>query len=138
MTNEIKKITKKEMFKELLVMVKGEGTLSEEITNEMLAEFIEKEIKSLDKKADAAREKREGEKAKSDELAEQVYNCLNNKDFTTIAAIVKCINDEDVTQNKVSARLAAMVREGKVEKDQVKVSAEGEKTRKVNGYRIIG
>lgn len=104
-----------------------------------LVEFIDKEIESLNKKAEAAKAARAKKKATDDELTEEVFSYLNENTFTTIPQIMKNFEGkEEITQAKITARLKKLVDAERVEKDMVKVSAEGEKARQLTGYRVRG
>lgn len=129
--NETKKTTKKEYFEQVKAILLASPNM---IPTELI-EFIDKEIAALNKKAEAARDKK---KAANDELMEEVFNCLTSEEFTVIPQIMKHFEGrEEISSAKVTARLKKLVDVERVEKDIVKVSAEGEKTRQLTGYRII-
>lgn len=134
MTTETKKATpKKEMFEQIKESLIASNASAE------LVEFIDKEIESLNKKAEAAKAARAKKKATDDELTEEVFSYLNENTFTTIPQIMKNFEDkEEITQAKITARLKKLVDAERVEKDMVKVSAEGEKARQLTGYRVRG
>ena len=118
-------MAKKEMWQKIL-------EIEEVQSNEELKAFVEKEIETIDKRLEKARERKS---AKDDELMTEIYKALNTEDFTTIDAIVAAIGKEDVTPAKVTSRLSRLVKEGKVEKETV--SSGDEVKRKVKGYRIV-
>lgn len=134
MTTETKKATpKKEMFEQIKESLIASNASAE------LVEFIDKEIESLNKKAEAAKAARAKKKATDDELTEEVFSYLNENTFTTIPQIMKNFEGkEEITQAKITARLKKLVDAERVEKDMVKVSAEGEKARQLTGYRVRG
>lgn len=134
MTTETKKATpKKEMFEQIKENLIASNAPAE------LVEFIDKEIESLNKKAEAAKAARAKKKATDDELTEKVFSYLNENTFTTIPQIMKNFEGkEEITQAKITARLKKLVDAERVEKDMVKVSAEGEKARQLTGYRVRG
>ena len=132
--NETKKTTKKEYFEQVKAILLASPNM---IPTELI-EFIDKEIAALDKKAEAAKVARDKKKAANDELMEEVFNCLTSEEFTVIPQIMKHFEGrEEISSAKVTARLKKLVDAERVEKDIVKVSAEGEKTRQLTGYRII-
>ena len=134
MTTETKKATpKKEMFEQIKESLIASNASAE------LVEFIDKEIESLNKKAEAAKAARAKKKATDDELTEEVFSYLNENTFTTIPQIMKNFEGkEEITQAKITARLKKLVDAERVEKDMVKVSSEGEKARQLTGYRVRG
>ena len=100
--------------------------------------YVTNEIGLLNKKAAAAKARAEKTKAEGDALRDEVYGLLNDAEFTPIASLVAAINREDVTAQKITARLTQLVKLGKVEKSELTIeNAEG-KSRKVQGYRTIG
>lgn len=127
MENE-KKITKKEYFG----MLKDLVNESDVENKGELIYFIESQIASIETKAAKAKERAEAKKAEGDELRETVKSVLTNE-FQDAETITALINDEEVTKNKVIARLTQLVNLGEVEKTDVK--NESGKTRKA--YKLI-
>lgn len=101
-------------------------------------EFIAKEIESLDKKAASAKARAEKVKAEGDELRETVFNALSTNTAMTIREIQTAIGDEDLSAQKITARLTQLVKLERVEKTEVSVKGSDGKSRKVNAYRAIG
>lgn len=127
MENE-KKITKKEYFG----MLKDLVNESDVENKGELIYFIESQIASIETKAAKAKERAEAKKAEGDELRETVKSVLTNE-FQDAETITALINDEEVTKNKVIARLTQLVNLGEVEKTDIK--NESGKTRKA--YKLI-
>lgn len=127
MENE-KKITKKEYFG----MLKDLVNESDVENKGELIYFIESQIASIETKAAKAKERAEAKKAEGDELRETVKSILTNE-FQDAETITALINDEEVTKNKVIARLTQLVNLGEVEKTDIK--NESGKTRKA--YKLI-
>ena len=103
-------------------------------------EYCEKETTSLDTKAAKAKERAAAKKVEGDMLKARVFDALTTE-AQTIADITAAlaVEDPDVTPSKVTNRLGALVREGKVVKEQITIPAsEGMKARKVQSYRIEG
>ena len=136
-----KKITKRDNFESLISMV---AWMKDNVGDEnwdyvTLDTFLGKEIENLDKKADAAKVRAAKQKEKGDALREDIYNTLDTEDFLTIPEIIKALNDDDVTPQKVTPRLTHLIDAKRVEKGDVQVpSSSGGKSRKLVGYRAIG
>lgn len=135
------KLTARDKFTALITAMRtGETT----IDPETLAQFCEAEIEKLDKKAAKARERAAAKKAESDELTEIVFDALHtaalsSDEFMTRAAIMDALDgkiDEDVTINKVGARLNKLVAANRVEKSEVSVERDGKKS-KMMAYRAM-
>ena len=106
--------------------------------NEEIVLFCDKEIEALDKKAAKAKEKAAEKKAEGDALADVVYSVLTDE-FAIIADITEKVRelDADATLHKVTYRLSALAKEGKIVKSKVTVeSADTGKKREVVAYKI--
>ena len=110
MTNTIEKRTKKEKYTDLIALLNTiEGT-------EEFVELCEKEIETIDKKAEKAKERAAEKKAETDELYDKVETVVRSSDgAVSINDIVIAIG-EDATAAKVVNRLKKMVDAGLVEK----------------------
>lgn len=125
----MEKVTKKEMFATIKSLCADRADV---------IEFCDKEIALLDKKAAKAKETAAKKRAEGDELMEVVFDALSDAEFEPIATIASRIEGPDVTVAKVTYRLTQLVKAGRVEKTELVIKgAEGEKTRKVQGYRAI-
>ena len=122
------KITK-EMRYERLVEIVEAADIEEEERAEMV-EFIEKEIAALVNKREKAKERAAQKKTEGDELREVVYAVLT-QELQTAEEILEKIDGEDVTKQKVVARLGQLVKAEKAHKEQVKVEG-----RKIMAYRL--
>jgi hypothetical protein len=133
-----KKITKREMFEAIKVgCTTGEWTVSDT----EIAEFCENEIALLDKKAAKAKERQAEKKAAGDELTDVIKSVMSTDEFEVIADIaVKVAEiDADSTIHKVTYRLGQLVKNGLAESTDVKIpGSEGQKTRTIKGYKLIG
>ena len=128
------KITKREMYEAIITMVNG-GEMKYDA--EAFVEFCENEIALLDKKAEKAKERAAVKRAEGDELTDAVYAVLG-EDFEPIADIAARVEGADVTVSKVTYRLGQLVKAGKAEKQELVIDGgEGQKKRKVQGYRIL-
>lgn len=120
------KMTKRDCFNTLYDMV-----VNADVENgDILMEFIEKELAQLDKRRDAAAKRAEKKKEASDALTEEIYGLLTETPMT-IDEIVLALDNEDVTTNKVAARLGKLIKAGRVVKEAVRV----DKRRKM-AYRL--
>lgn len=129
------KITKREMFNAIKNAVEtGEW----EYDADAVVAFCDNEISLLDKKAAKAKEAAAKKRAEGDELMEAVAAALG-EDFEPISEIAGRIEGEDVTVSKVTYRLTQLVKNGVAEKQEIAIpAADGGKTRKVMGYKLIG
>ena len=121
-----KKITKKEYFAMVAEIVNGSNAENKA----ELMEFIQKQVEVLDKKADKAKERAAEKKAEGDELRTKVQSVLT-EELQTIDEIVDAIGEEDVTRNKVVARLTQLVAAEVAVKDKVESGS-----KKVMGYKL--
>ena len=133
-----KKITKREMFEAIKTgCTTGEWTVSDV----EIAEFCDNEIALLDKKAIKAKERAAEKRAAGDELTDAVRAALTDE-FTVIADIAAKVAEtygEDATVARVTYRLTQLVKNGEAENGDVKVEGgEGQKTRTIKAYKLIG
>lgn len=138
----MEKYTKRNMF-EAIVNFANDGHMAFEdtegtvhvVTNDVLAEFAEKEIAALDKKAEKAKERAAQKRAEGDELTDAVRAVLTDE-YASIPDITARIEGEDVTVGKVQYRLKVLVENGEVEKTELTIpGSEGMKARHIKGYR---
>ena len=132
------KITKRDMFMAVREAAEAEAISfsNEELTFDALIEWCDKEIASLDRKAETAKVKAAEKKAAGDALRERVYEVLGSEPMT-IAEVTEAIGDEEVSTNKVAYRLNALVELGMAEKNDAKVSGSDGKTRVVKVFNRI-
>lgn len=133
-----KKITKREMFEAIKT---GCTTGNWTVSDAEVAEFCENEIALLDKKAAKAKERAAVKRAEGDELTDAVRAALTDEFavIADIAAKVAEIYGEDATVAKVTYRLGQLVKNGEAENTDVKVAGgEGQKTRTIKAYKLIG
>lgn len=116
MENTVKK-TKAMYFAELREMV--EGWTDREDRDDLL-EFIDKQIETLEARKVAAAKRAEKKRAESDALTDAILAQIG-EELITVDEIVVALDDEDVTRNKVTARLGKLVKAGLIVKDTVKV-----------------
>ena len=133
-----KKITKREMYEAIKTgCTTGEWTVSDA----EIVEFCDNEIALLDKKAIKAKERAAEKRAAGDELTDAVRAALTDE-FAIIADIAAKVAEtygEDATVAKVTYRLGQLVKNGEAENTDVKVAGgEGQKTRTIKAYKLIG
>ena len=124
------KMTKAMYFAELREMVLN--TVEDAEKQDELLAFIDRETAILEKRKVAAANRAEKKRAESDALTDAIFACITNK-LATVDEIVLALGAEDVTRNKVTARLGKLVKAGLIEKDAVKVES-----KKRMAYRLPG
>lgn len=129
MENAVKK-TKVMYFAELKDMVMDAEGITDEFKDE-LVDFIDKQVEAIEKRKVAAAARAEKKKAEADALTDEIF-ALMTEEFMTTDEIVDALDNEDVTRNKVTARLAKLIKEGKVVKETIKI----DKKRKM-AYKLV-
>ena len=122
------KMTKIECFEQLAGIVEA----SDVENKEDILKFIQGSIETLENRKRAAQERAEKKKNEPDELADAVKAVLS-EELQTADDIAAQIEGEDVTKQKVVARLTKMVNAGIVRKDSIKTDDK----RKVMGYALV-
>lgn len=122
------KMTKIECFEQLAGIVEA----SDVENKEDILKFIQSSIETLENRKRAAQERAEKKKNEPDELADAVKAVLS-EELQTADDIAAQIEGEDVTKQKVVARLTKMVNAGIVRKDSIKTDDK----RKVMGYALV-
>ena len=122
------KMTKVDYFEQLAGIVEA----SDVENKEDILKFIQSSIETLENRKRAAQERAEKKKNEPDELAEAVKAVLS-EELQTADDIAAQIEGEDVTKQKVVARLTKMVNAGIVRKDSIKTDDK----RKVMGYALV-
>ena len=126
-----KKFTKRELYDALIGKLCGEEV---EVDAQTLVDFCQSEIDRIDQRNAKDREKREAKKAEPDVVREKVFAAVDEQ-FRTADVIHDTIDDEEITLGKVRHRLAGLVRDGRVQKQEMKIpGGEGEKTRHAMCY----
>ena len=100
--------------------------------NELL-EFVDKQIETLNARKEAAAKRAEKKRQESDELTDKIYDVIGDE-YITVDDIVDALDDEEVTRNKVTARLGKLVRNGFIQKDKIKI--EGVENKKMAYKRM--
>lgn len=122
------KITKKDYFGMIRAIIEDASEV--DMRDEIIA-FIDKEVNALDARAEKAKERAAKKREESDELRWAIFSVLT-EEGQTVAEIVDQLDNEDITRQKVIARLTQLVKSGKVEKDTKKT----EDKKKVTIYMV--
>lgn len=143
-TNTVKKITKKDnfsMIRAILAEAQRAGIEidSEDISYESLDECMVNEIALLDKKAESAQKRAADRKVEGDVLRDKIYDVMSDTEYMTISEINSALNDPDVSNQMVTARLKQLKDLNKVEQESKSIppSTEGGKTKKLSAYRRL-
>ena len=124
----MEKITKKQSYEMLLDIVSNSDV---ELKGEMV-EFINKEIATIDSRAEKAKERAAAKREAGDELREAVKAVLTS-DLQTADAILVQLDGEELTKQKVIARLTQLVNAGVATKEDVKT----EDNKTVKAYKLV-
>lgn len=135
-----KTYTKREMY-ELIKALVDTGVISGEltetgITEAHVAQFCVDELELLDKKLAKAKERVATKKAEADELTELIKSLLTDE-WQTTTEIAAQIEDEDVSQSKITARMTKLINAGIAIKEQVSVVGANGKAAKKMSYRLV-
>lgn len=140
----MKKITKRENYETLLALLPEmlNAGMIDSTEDAQLAEFLNKELENLDKRAANAKKYASKKKAEADSLMELVNSILNEHEGAmTIPEIVAKANELDpeaqATPQKLTYRLNKLVEDGLAVKNQVSIKTEGKPARKVNSYTAV-
>ena len=135
-----KTYTKREMY-ELIKALVDAGVISGEltetgITEAHVAQFCVDELELLDKKVAKAKERVATKKTEADELTELIKSLLTDE-WQTTTEIAAQIEDEDVSQSKITARMTKLINAGIAIKEQVSVVGANGKAAKKMSYRLV-
>ena len=121
-------VTKRQVLDALNTMTFEDVTLGDvTVTAEDFREYIEKSIVQIDARNAKAAERQAEKKAAGDQLRSRIKSVLSDSPMT-IADIVEALDDETVTNAMVVARLGQLVKNGEVNKNDVKVEGRTLKT----------
>lgn len=130
------KITKRDIFNAVLFAAENDGLILDGESDVSVQDVIvemEKQIASLDKKAETAKAKAAEKKAAGDELRERVFAVVGFEPMT-IAEVTEALGDPEVSANKVTYRLNALAEAGLVEKSEAKIAGPDGKSRTVKTF----
>ena len=128
------KVTKRERYESIKALVEAVGAV-EGIDTDGIVAFCDKEIATLDTRAEKAKERAAEKRAEGDELQAAVLAALTDK-LASRQEITDRIEGEDVTLAKVGYRLTALVKQGLAVKEEIPVTGEDGKSKKVAAYRL--
>ena len=117
MENTVKK-TKAMYFAELREMVLA--AVEDQAQQDELIDFIDKQVETLNKRKIAAADRAAKKRAESDALTEEILGVIGVNPMT-VDEIVLALDNEEVTRNKVTARLGKLVKNESIVKVDVKV-----------------
>lgn len=141
--NIMEKMTKREMYTAMInfaetgkfTYTRGEAEVT--VDAETVAAFATHEIELLDKRAAKDKETRAAKAAEPDALEAAILEVIPDE-FTTLADIAALVEGEDVTVGKVTYRLNALAKAGKVEKGEIKFpGGEGKRARTVKAFKRV-
>ncbi len=124
---EEKKLTRKDLYSMAKEIIENSDAEDKDI----LVEFIDKQIQILENKAAKAKERAAEKREAGDELRATIKDLLTDE-YQTADDITASLNDEEITKAKVVARLGQLVKNGEVEKTDIKT----ESGRVVKAYRL--
>lgn len=113
------KKTKAMYFAELREMVIA--AVEDQEQQDELVEFIDKQLETLEKRKVSAANRAAKKREESDAMTEQILAQIG-EELITVDEIVAAIDDENVTRNKVTARLSKLIKAGTIEKEAVKIN----------------
>lgn len=122
------KITKKTQFQTIRDILLANSSDSS------LISFIDHELELLDNRSLTASKRAEKKRLEGDALRSTVYNALSFTDPLTIPEITTAIEDPNVTEPMVRARLSQLVKQGLVDKTTKEVPVPGDNSRKLTAY----
>lgn len=122
------KITKKTQFQAIRDILLANSS------DPSLISFIDHELELLDNRSLTASKRAEKKRLEGDALRSTVYNALSFTDPLTIPEITTAIEDPNVTEPMVRARLSQLVKQGLVDKTTKEVPVPGDNSRKLTAY----
>ena len=128
------KVTKRERYESIKALVEAVGAV-EGIDTDGIVAFCDQEIATLDTRADKAKERAAEKRAEGDELQAAVLAALTDEPASR-QEVTDRIEGEDVTLAKVGYRLTALVKQGLAVKEEIAVTGEDGKSKKIAAYRL--
>lgn len=128
------KVTKRERYESIKALVEAVGAV-EGIDTDGIVAFCDKEIATLDTRAEKAKERAAEKRAEGDELQAAVLAALTDEPASR-QEVTDRIEGEDVTLAKVGYRLTALVKQGLAVKEEIVVTGEDGKSKKIAAYRL--
>lgn len=99
-----------------------DAAFDDETLRDELVEFVDKQVEMLEKRKEAAQARAAKKREESDELTDAIFGVITG-DLMTVDEILAQFdeNDEEITRNKVTARLGKLVKSGKIVKEAMRV-----------------
>lgn len=126
------KITKKDYYNAIIALARGEEVA---VDVDSIVAFCEKEINALATRAEKAKERAAEKRAEGDELQAAVLAALTDEPATR-QDVTDRIEGEDVSVAKVGYRLTTLVKQGLAVKEEIAVTGEDGKSKKMAAYRL--
>jgi len=126
------KITKKDYYNAIIALARGEDVT---VDVDSIVAFCEKEINALATRAEKAKERAAEKRAEGDELQAAVLAALTDEPATR-QDVTDRVEGEDVSVAKVGYRLTALVKQGLAVKEEMSITGEDGKAKKVAAYRL--
>lgn len=126
------KITKKDYYNAIIALARGEEVA---VDVDSIVAFCEKEINALATRAEKAKERAAEKRAEGDELQAAVLAALTDEPATR-QDVTNRIEGEDISLAKVGYRLTTLVKQGLAVKEEIAVTGEDGKSKKMAAYRL--
>ena len=117
------KITEREIYNSIL-----NGTADHDV----LVEFANKKLAQLDKRNASAARRAAVKRAEGNEITEGIFSVLSHEPMTRVQVAEAFGSDLSVA--KVGARLTQLVKDGRVQKETIKVAGEDGKSKNAIAY----
>ena len=132
--NTVTKITKKDRYESIMALCSTVAPM-DGFDLDGIIEFCQKEIDTLGARAEKAKERAAAKRAEGDELQTAVLNALTDE-LASRQEITERIEGDEVTVSKVGYRLTSLVKQGLAVKEDITVTGEDGKNKKMAGYRL--
>ena len=128
------KITKRERFESIKALVETVGAV-DGFDMDGIVEFCDKEIAALAARAAKAKERAAEKRAEGDELQAAVLEALTDE-LATRQDITDRVEGEEITLGKVGYRLNQLVKNGQAVKEEITVTGDDGKSKRIAAYRL--
>jgi hypothetical protein len=134
MANTVK-TTKRDRFEEIKTLCELVGE-TDRVDVEGIVAFCDKEIETLDSRAEKARARAAEKRAAGDELQTAVFEVLTDEPATRDEIAARLDPSFDASVAKVGFRLTALVKNGQAVKEEATITKEDGKSHRVNVYKL--
>ena len=132
--NTVTKITKKDRYESIMALCSTVAPM-DGFDLDGIIEFCQKEIDTLGARAEKAKERAAAKRAEGDELQTAVLNALTDE-LASRQEITERIEGDEVSLAKVGYRLNSLVKQGLAIKEEISVTGEDGKTKKMMAYKL--